>query len=309
MGSPISTSPLTSPALSAGVTPPAAPAALALIDGPTPPPPAGPERRGLLSAAPASVRRHAQGQRRASPPVSGPNTPRPDHYGTTGFTERRSHLRAPPCPRSGPGLAKPQIRPGRARPKPPRGAWSPARGHNGRRCLAEGTAARGWVAALDRPGDHHRRHALYDASAGSRPKLRRQVTPKRFSSTRPPTCTAATWVPSGANCLLPCVVGGDPQQLPPAVMTGKEIDEDGNFYNRLANEGRISVLTALCSPASPSSLSLRHPSPCLLAARGTLPRGGERMFAESLLSGAGMGLGNPLYHSGRRGVEIREEGP
>ncbi|KAK4155741.1 P-loop containing nucleoside triphosphate hydrolase protein [Chaetomidium leptoderma] len=47
------------------------------------------------------------------------------------------------------------------------------------------------------------------------------------------------------NALLPCFLGGDPQQLSPTITTGREADSDGNFYNRLANDGAISPLTFL----------------------------------------------------------------
>ncbi|KAH6854035.1 P-loop containing nucleoside triphosphate hydrolase protein [Chaetomium sp. MPI-CAGE-AT-0009] len=50
---------------------------------------------------------------------------------------------------------------------------------------------------------------------------------------------------------LPCFFGGDPCQLPPTVMTGQEKDLDGNFYNRVANNGGISPLTFLQASGLP----------------------------------------------------------
>jgi len=44
------------------------------------------------------------------------------------------------------------------------------------------------------------------------------------------------------NTLIPCFLGGDARQLPPTVMTGKEKDGSGNFYHRLADDGKISPL-------------------------------------------------------------------
>ncbi|KAI1213533.1 P-loop containing nucleoside triphosphate hydrolase protein [Annulohypoxylon truncatum] len=44
------------------------------------------------------------------------------------------------------------------------------------------------------------------------------------------------------NTLLPCFLGGDPQQLPPAVMTEREKDSEGNLRNRFASTGKISAL-------------------------------------------------------------------
>ncbi|KAM0255907.1 hypothetical protein ACHAQJ_005308 [Trichoderma viride] len=44
------------------------------------------------------------------------------------------------------------------------------------------------------------------------------------------------------NTLLPCLLGGDDQQLPPAVMTLDNKDSDGNHLNRLGLEGKISAL-------------------------------------------------------------------
>lgn len=44
------------------------------------------------------------------------------------------------------------------------------------------------------------------------------------------------------NTLLPCLLGGDDQQLPPTVMTLENKDSDGSYINRLALEGKISAL-------------------------------------------------------------------
>ncbi|KAM0285762.1 hypothetical protein ACHAQH_001223, partial [Verticillium albo-atrum] len=44
------------------------------------------------------------------------------------------------------------------------------------------------------------------------------------------------------NTLLPCFLGGDPKQLPPAVITGKDTDILGFFLHRLPDDGKISPL-------------------------------------------------------------------
>lgn len=44
------------------------------------------------------------------------------------------------------------------------------------------------------------------------------------------------------NTLLPCLLGGDPRQLPPTVMTRGQSDSLGNLYNRLPDDGAISPM-------------------------------------------------------------------
>lgn len=44
------------------------------------------------------------------------------------------------------------------------------------------------------------------------------------------------------NTLLPCLLGGDDKQLPLAVMTLEERDEQGNYLNRFGQHGKISAL-------------------------------------------------------------------
>jgi hypothetical protein len=44
------------------------------------------------------------------------------------------------------------------------------------------------------------------------------------------------------NTLLPCILGGDDQQLPPTVLTLEQKDINGDYLNRLALEGKISAL-------------------------------------------------------------------
>ncbi|GKT57118.1 DNA helicase [Colletotrichum tofieldiae] len=44
------------------------------------------------------------------------------------------------------------------------------------------------------------------------------------------------------NTLLPCLMGGDPKQLPPTVMTRDEKDKRGNLFNRFSHDGGISAL-------------------------------------------------------------------
>lgn len=44
------------------------------------------------------------------------------------------------------------------------------------------------------------------------------------------------------NCLIPCALVGDPQQLPPTVMTKMEALADGNIINRFAGAGKVSPL-------------------------------------------------------------------
>jgi hypothetical protein len=56
-----------------------------------------------------------------------------------------------------------------------------------------------------------------------------------------------TW----GNCLLPCFFGDDLRQLPPTVVSAKEKDADGNFYNRLANDGVISPVALLRASGLP----------------------------------------------------------
>ncbi|KAK4039344.1 DNA helicase [Parachaetomium inaequale] len=53
------------------------------------------------------------------------------------------------------------------------------------------------------------------------------------------------------NCGIPVVLAGDPRQLRPTVVTGKEKDAEGNFYNRLANDGAISPLTFFTASGLP----------------------------------------------------------
>ncbi|OAA39768.1 DNA helicase [Beauveria brongniartii RCEF 3172] len=44
------------------------------------------------------------------------------------------------------------------------------------------------------------------------------------------------------NTMQPCFLGGDPKQLPPAVMSSMDKDADGNYRNRFAKYGRVSAL-------------------------------------------------------------------
>ncbi|KAM0249670.1 hypothetical protein ACHAQJ_008967 [Trichoderma viride] len=44
------------------------------------------------------------------------------------------------------------------------------------------------------------------------------------------------------NTMLPCLLVGDDKQLPPAVMSLNERDQDGNYLNRLGGDGKISAL-------------------------------------------------------------------
>lgn len=53
------------------------------------------------------------------------------------------------------------------------------------------------------------------------------------------------------NTLLPCVLGGDPRQLRPVVMTGSEEDTEGNLLHRLVEDGKISPLEALQASGIP----------------------------------------------------------
>jgi hypothetical protein len=47
------------------------------------------------------------------------------------------------------------------------------------------------------------------------------------------------------NTLLPCLLSGDPKQLPPTMITGDEKDNLGNFINRFVADGKISGLLFL----------------------------------------------------------------
>lgn len=53
------------------------------------------------------------------------------------------------------------------------------------------------------------------------------------------------------NTLLPCVLGGDPRQLRPVVMTGSEEDTEGNLLHRLVEDGKMSPLEALQASGIP----------------------------------------------------------
>ncbi|POS72433.1 hypothetical protein DHEL01_v209177 [Diaporthe helianthi] len=53
------------------------------------------------------------------------------------------------------------------------------------------------------------------------------------------------------NTLLPCVLGGDPRQLRPVVMTAQEEDAEGNLLHRLVDDGKISPLEALQASGIP----------------------------------------------------------
>ncbi|KAG8167592.1 hypothetical protein KVR01_003281 [Diaporthe batatas] len=53
------------------------------------------------------------------------------------------------------------------------------------------------------------------------------------------------------NTLLPCVLGGDPRQLRPVVMTGQEQDAEGNLLHRFVEDGKISPLEALQASGIP----------------------------------------------------------
>lgn len=44
------------------------------------------------------------------------------------------------------------------------------------------------------------------------------------------------------NTLSPLAMAGDDKQLPPPVMSHNERDSDGNYHNRLGNDGRVSAL-------------------------------------------------------------------
>ncbi|KAI0901692.1 P-loop containing nucleoside triphosphate hydrolase protein [Annulohypoxylon nitens] len=53
------------------------------------------------------------------------------------------------------------------------------------------------------------------------------------------------------NTLLPCFLAGDPYQLPPAVLTERETDGDGNLFNRFAATGRVSALEGFLASGMP----------------------------------------------------------
>lgn len=44
------------------------------------------------------------------------------------------------------------------------------------------------------------------------------------------------------NTMLPCLLGGDDKQLPPAVMTVDDKDIEGDHINRLAQDAKLSAL-------------------------------------------------------------------
>lgn len=53
------------------------------------------------------------------------------------------------------------------------------------------------------------------------------------------------------NTLLPCILGGDPRQLQPAVMTTNDTDLAMNLLNRFAADGRVSPLEFLAGSGMP----------------------------------------------------------
>lgn len=53
------------------------------------------------------------------------------------------------------------------------------------------------------------------------------------------------------NTLLPCMLGGDPKQLKPVVMSSEEKDELGNLYHRLVDDGKLSPLEFLQASGIP----------------------------------------------------------
>ncbi|KAH8902443.1 hypothetical protein BR93DRAFT_887046, partial [Coniochaeta sp. PMI_546] len=53
------------------------------------------------------------------------------------------------------------------------------------------------------------------------------------------------------NTLLPCILGGDPRQLQPAVMTTNDTDLTMNLLNRFAADGRVSPLEFLAGSGMP----------------------------------------------------------
>lgn len=53
------------------------------------------------------------------------------------------------------------------------------------------------------------------------------------------------------NDLLPCLFGGDPKQLPPAVMTKEEKTTDGHVYNQLNRDATVSGLEFLQASGIP----------------------------------------------------------
>jgi hypothetical protein len=55
--------------------------------------------------------------------------------------------------------------------------------------------------------------------------------------------TMADYMCVAGNCLAPCIMGGDPRQLEPTVMTQHEKDGLGQFYNRHVADGKLSPLT------------------------------------------------------------------
>ncbi|KAG7284557.1 hypothetical protein NEMBOFW57_010935 [Staphylotrichum longicolle] len=78
------------------------------------------------------------------------------------------------------------------------------------------------------------------------------------------------------NCLVPCVLGGDPRQLKPVSATGNQKDEHGNFYHRLAEDATMSPLAFLQASGIPVyRLSLQ-----LRMARGLFDWVGAEVYPE-----------------------------
>ncbi|KAK4150791.1 P-loop containing nucleoside triphosphate hydrolase protein [Chaetomidium leptoderma] len=88
--------------------------------------------------------------------------------------------------------------------------------------------------------------------------------------------TIPDYICVSGNCLLPCVIGGDPRQLKPLVLTGMQKDEAGNFYHRLAQDATMSPLAFLQASGIPVyRLSLQ-----LRIARGLFDWVGAEVYPE-----------------------------
>ncbi len=99
------------------------------------------------------------------------------------------------------------------------------------------------------------------------------------------------------NTLRPCVLAGDVKQLPPTVMSLTDKDADGNFLNRLANEGRVSALSFIQASGFPVYRLKTQLRMC----RGMFDLAAELVYKD--LGGAQYGPGcditNPRFAAGQ----------
>jgi hypothetical protein len=98
------------------------------------------------------------------------------------------------------------------------------------------------------------------------------------------------------NCLLPCLLGGDPYQLGPTVMTSMEKDGEGNFRHAFVGDGKMSAMAFLQATGLPTyrlNMQLRMAAGMFDLVCGIIYKGLDMKYAPSC------DIDRPEFETGR----------